>query len=872
MTTIINRYTQRRLARVQTYTSSDLGIAGEAYAQAIGVDSTNRIWIGAYDPNTTDSTIFVLDPIRGEVEDSFVLSGTEVYGQMVCDLNARMWVATKEGDSVLVIDSSFATVATVDLSGSNYETRGLLFDPGANFVMVGLREPVAGDLFLAALTTTPGGEALNNLATEIAGTPGRDWDMSPVRDADGAFYMADINDAATYITSDFFSCFRVALSESNTAGGHGIDYAFGFLWLGGDARNGPGAAPATLQKIVGTTGEVLASLTFEDVTAIRAITHDSRFLYVTLDREPSVDPVECTVAKIDPFTLGILSETLACVLNPLDLGGVGPLLVHNSTAFSLPSPVLAKAQLWFDTSDTRGVSGYLDRRHLGTQWVGLGFHSQPVGGSGYAPLSPIPTNKRRLTPTVGGAGAVYARCGTRGTRVFGGGARVELDTLESLVEYPSYAAVGLDECTYLHDASDKTIAIVFRPIDQADKTLINTLSDPAQETSTGFALQWIAATQHFRVRTGNGGGGDWVIDVDTPTDSFPMSRTHVVVITYDADEELTTIYWKGQDEKGNRLAAESMSELTSGEIPSAADPDTVLTANCNMGFLFEFCTFQEILSSFEIKELFDYLGRWQVPFDPGLLPDLELWLRPDIAGTTTSESGGITYLSVWPNEGIGAGTTGTSQNTSQPFEAATGEEPYYATLGSRSDGLYFDPDRPSSLDARQSLTQFRWLHGGGAPGGGTIEGMTLAWSMRSTGTGDTQTVLSTSQDLPGTAGILVRYDGTAEELIVFMSNGTNVLVSTTEALPLNTTATCVLRVYFTGSTLHELYIDGVQVATAIELQAAADVDPFDTCRVGRMVGVLGDAFEGAIPEIVGCRRAVTDEELELLTQYLDRWK
>ena len=874
MTAMVARYTAKRLALVETLDSAVVGSSGgPVYARAIGVDSLNRIWIGAWDPSGAETVIRVYEPVRGQLEDTGS-SAFQFHGQMTFDLNARMWAATVDGRvralNALLVDEGGPTSYTE-------ETRGLLFDPGSNRIYVARIHPATGAVSLAAIDPTPGAETTTATGATAGGIGiGNRGDMSPVRDEAGYFYFADIDTAASYVRCDVttLAASRVTLSTANNCGIGALDHAFGWLWVGGDSIDGVGVAPPMLQKVVASTGAVRASLTFSDALAIRGITHDDRWLYVALDKDPGGGVAECTVVQLDPITLGIKQERRFNIITAVAPGGAGPLVPHNGTPFSLPSPVLADARHWVDSSDVRLVSGYRDRRRVGTTWSENAFCDQPAGGTNAFINDPTPDLKRRVGPATAGAGAVFARVGTRPTRAFGGGARNAAATQETLKAYPGYVAVPLAENTYLHDTVASTLGFAFRPIDATDKTLFSTLSNPASFASRGIWLEWVAANQSLRLRITNGGGVAYVVDMETFAGSFPRGRTAVVVFTYDPTGPTFRISWKIADAYGARTNLEYLDSAGTGQTPSGIAPDTALLTNCNLGFLFEYAAWARLLNEFELYELFNYLGgRWQVPFEPAQIPDLELWLRADKAGTETFISSGTTYLSLLPNEGVGAGITGAAWNVPQPFEPASGEEPAYATLVGTKSGLYFDSSRPSRIDARQSATQFRWLHGGGAPGGGLVSGMTLAWSMKGAGTGTTQTLFSTGQNLAAVRGLTVRRNAVTNTLSVHISNGVTTIASLSTTISTNTLSV-VVRVFFTGiDTTIEIWVDGVLAAGPTTLvQVASDADSVGALRIGGQVGASGVEYDGFINEVVGVRRAVTAEEIASLTHYLDWWK
>lgn len=874
MTAMVARYTAKRLALVETLDSADVGSSGgPVYARAIGVDSLNRIWIGAWDPSGAETVIRVYEPVRGQLEATGSAS-LQFHGQMAFDLNARMWVASVDGRvraiNVLLVDEGGPT-------GYTDETRGLLFDPGADRVYVSRIDPGTGAVRLSEIDPTPGAEVTTATGASVGGIGiGNRGDMSPVRDEAGYFYFGDIDTNVSYVRCDVttLAASRVVLSTPNNCGIGAVDHAFGWLWLGGDSIDGVGVPPPMLQKVQASTGAVRASLTFDDAVAIRGITHDDRWIYVSLDKDPGGGVAECTVVQIDPVTLGIKQERRFNIITAVAPGGAGPMVSHNGTPFSLPTPVLASALLWVDSSDKRLVSGYRDRRRVGTTWSENAFADQPAGGTNAYINDPTPDQKRRVGPATAGAGAVFAKVGTRPTRAFGGGARNAAATQETLKAYPGYTAVPLAENTYLHDTVASTLAFVFRPIDATDKTLFSTLSDPTLTNSRGIWVGWVAANQSLRIRITNGGGVAYVVDMETFAGSFPRGRTASVVFTYDPTGPTFRISWRGSDAYGARLNLEYLDSAGTGQTPSGLAPDTALLTNCNLGFLFEYAGWDRLLNEFELYELFNYLGgRWHVPFDPGLIPDLELWLRADKAGTETFTSLGTVYLSLLPNEGIGSGITGTAWNVPQPFAPAGGEEPAYATLVGSKQGLYFDSSRPSRIDARQDASQFRWLHGGGAPGGGIIAGMTLAWSMKGAGTGTTQTLFSTGTNQAAFRGLTITRNAVTNALTVHISNGAVTIASLSTTISANTISVVVRALFTGGNTTIEIWVDGVLVAGPSVLAfAASDADPIGALRIGGRVGSSGVEYDGFINEVVGARRALTDEEIASLTHYLDWWK
>jgi hypothetical protein len=151
--------------------------------------------------------------------------------------------------------------------------------------------------------------------------------------------------------------------------------------------------------------------------------------------------------------------------------------------------------------------------------------------------------------------------------------------------------------------------------------------------------------------------------------------------------------------------------------------------------------------------------------------------------------------------------------------------------------------------------------------------MTLAWSMKGAGTGTTQTLFSTGQNLAAVRGLTVRRNAVTNTLSVHISNGVTTIASLSTTISANTLSV-VVRVFFTGiDTTIEIWVDGMLAAGPTTLvQVASDADSVGALRIGGQVGASSVEYDGFINEVVGVRRAVTAEEIAALTHYLDWWK
>jgi hypothetical protein len=880
--------------------------------EGIGVDKLDRIWCAIQTDGGATHGITVFDPNTG-ANQIVPSTGDFVFGHWQPDSFGRMWLNNGDTNSVEArsyTDAAVVASVLLDDSGDEYLPLALLFDPMTSvqdLYVVGKNNGVGSDKMFV-IDARPGSEAVTSIGAGTASLGGFSSITRLVRDpVNRDFWFADINAAGSLLSFDAstFAASRVPLSKTANGGIRGLAAAFGFLWIGTDTRFSPTGDVELLKVDPLIPNNVRGSITFPDAIYIADIAADERYIYATIAYQISgVENRDNKIVKIDPFLFVVVEEA---VTTPAGESGTPQLIEAHvgrtevpafvssefgetftyslntpSPSFRHPTPVLAEAEWWFHADD-------FDTPVLGTDgaWRGAQYASNALI---YMPLvtrnSPYfgAGKRRRVLSSSPGFRPSRGRIAGKTSMVLGSQGDNGIATMANL---PFGGGFSFGENTFLHDGTGMTFFITFRPFNGAPTLLFTTASSGAYSaTDTGFMIEYNIVFDRVRVAIANG-SGSFVHEVISDTGSIPDGETFTLIVRYKAgnDPEFTVDMMRtisaadGFFREPVRLGE---SALPTG-APAVGNPTLAARFQAGSGtfHVMESAAFMRDLSDREVEELFLYQQRWYTPWDPEEVIDMELWLRSDHELLDQPLADNSDLYTFVLNDGTGPGETqvsGTDEyNVPLRFEAASGEEPASALMpGTTSRAALFDRSTPTYWDATQTAAQFRWLTGGGAPGGGEILGMTLVWVFRATDdSSDTQSMISTSTGVAGTVGLNIEWRGVTGALRVSVSNAvTHQALIEVTGLSINTTYTCTLQgLYTAGTSVTDLNVNGVTATSGLIGQGPSDTDPPFALRIGGKASTGAESFSGYLPEVIGFRRRLGATELTLLKNYLDaKWK